>query len=139
MIIKEVKRDLFSMEDKYHLVHCISSDYKLGAGIAVIFNKKYNMINKLNLKKKKYVFPDVILIDNVFNLVTKERYWDKPTYKNFEITLKMLREEIDLKNIKHIAMPKIGCGLDGLSWMKVRDMILNIFGDTDLEIIVCYI
>lgn len=34
MTIKEEKRDLFTMPSDYALAHCISADFKLGAGIA---------------------------------------------------------------------------------------------------------
>ena len=43
------------------------------------------------------------------------------------------------KNIKKLVMPKIGCGLDRLSWDKVEPMIQEIFKDLDIEIVVCYL
>ena len=33
-------------------------------------------------------------------------------------------------------MPRIGCGLDGLQWNKVRDILLEVFADVPIEIIV---
>ena len=30
MILKEEKRNLFEVDDKYYLAHCISSDCKMG-------------------------------------------------------------------------------------------------------------
>ena len=41
--------------------------------------------------------------------------------------------------IKRIKMPKIGCGLDGLSWDKVSEIVKNIFHDMDIDIIVYYL
>ena len=43
------------------------------------------------------------------------------------------------KNIKKLVMPKIGCGLDRLSWGKVEPMVQEIFKDLDIEIVVCYL
>ena len=40
-------------------------------------------------------------------------------------------------NIKKIAMPVIGCGLDRLNWDDVSEQIQSIFTDTDVEILVC--
>lgn len=34
-------------------------------------------------------------------------------------------------------MPTIGAGLDRLAWSAVSDQIHMIFGDTDIEILVC--
>lgn len=137
MILKEEKRDLFSVDKKYYLAHCISSDYALGAGIAVEFNKRYNMQSKLK-KIGSNIYPDVIKIDNVFNLVTKHKYYNKPTYTDFErtiIRLKYLLKELD---IKYLAIPKLGCGLDKLVWESVKDILYKHFEDLDIEVLVCY-
>ena len=40
-------------------------------------------------------------------------------------------------NIKKIAMPLIGCGLDRLEWYKVSEIIKRLFSNTDIEILVC--
>ena len=40
-------------------------------------------------------------------------------------------------NIKKVAMPLIGCGLDRLQWDRVSAMIKEIFADEDIEILVC--
>lgn len=47
-------------------------------------------------------------------------------------------KQICLKNnIKKIAMPVIGCGLDRLNWNDVSEQIKNVFANTDVEILVC--
>jgi hypothetical protein len=33
-------------------------------------------------------------------------------------------------------MPRIGCGLDGLQWPKVRQLIQRVFSDSELTITV---
>lgn len=140
LILKEQKRDLFTVDNKYCLAHCISSDFKLGAGIAKEFEIRYKLKQKL---KKKYgkeaTYPNVILIGNIFNLVTKELYWHKPTYDNLKITLQMMKHMCKWNNVKYLAMPRIGCGLDRLNYSKVKEIIEEVFNDMDIEILVCYI
>ena len=34
-------------------------------------------------------------------------------------------------------MPKIGCGHEGLEWERVKEIIEEVFEDTDIEILVC--
>lgn len=145
MILKEEKRDLFSINDKYALVHCISEDCEMGAGIAVAFQKKFNMRNVLKVRNKGVgtccVYGDVKndKIRPIFNLITKKSYWHRPTYENFTESLKDLMEQcIDL-DVKYLAMPKIGCGLDRLQWGKVREIINEVFQDVDIEILVCHL
>ena len=142
MILIEKKMNLFEVDDKYLFVHCISSDYMLGAGIAVQFQKKFNLKHHLKMVgDDKY--PSCIFLNPVFNLVTKKKYWNKPTYESLEKSLIILRGMIEELNnggdgIKYLAMPKIGCGLDRLSWGRVREMIKEVFKDIDIEILVCH-
>ena len=41
--------------------------------------------------------------------------------------------------IKKLAMPIIGCGLDKLEWSKVKDLIIQVFKNMDIEILICYL
>jgi hypothetical protein len=36
-------------------------------------------------------------------------------------------------------MPKIGYGLDRLQWGKTKEIIQEVFKDTDIEILVCHL
>lgn len=80
-----------------------------------------------------------------YNLVTKKRYWQKPTYDSLKIALinaKLYSLMIADKGTKEpkpvrLAMPRIGCGLDRLEWSKVKEIIEEVFADTDIEILVC--
>ena len=145
MIYKEEVRDLFSVPDDYYLVHCISADFGMGKGIVVEFNKRFDMKRKLQSKYPNYVNQwnnnhwsgDCILEDRVLNLITKERYFHKPTYESLKSALLVCRLECNTNNITKIAMPLIGCGLDRLQWDKVSEIIKDVFKDTDIEILVC--
>ena len=82
-----------------------------------------------------------LLEGRVFNLVTKIRYYEKPTYQSMTDSLKRMRVICDglgeARNIHKIAMPTIGCGLDRLQWDRVSEIIKEVFKDSDLEILVC--
>ena len=145
MIYKEEFRDLFSVSEDYYLTHCISADYALGAGIAVEFNKRFDMRRKLREEAPDYweymqlynLQGECILIERVLNLVTKEKYFHKPTYKSMKQALNMMKRVCEANNITKVAMPIIGCGLDRLQWDKVFNIIIDVFKDTDIEILVC--
>lgn len=142
MEYKLIQDDVFNHKDCYY-AHCISRDYALGAGIAVEFDKRYDMRNrllKLAEEKPETLDEKCIEVENVFNLITKEKYWQKPSYKSLEESLLEMKEKLSKnKNIKKLVMPKIGCGLDRLSWGKVEPMVQEIFKDLDIEIVVCYL
>lgn len=142
MKIEIVNQDLFQVEQGYYLAHCISADFSLGAGIAKQFNEKYNMKHKLKNLYYDYEFKNegnALLVDNVFNLVTKNRCYDKPTYDTLAESLAEMREQMEDLEITKLAMPKIGCGLDRLAWDQVYQIIEDIFYDMDAEILICTI
>lgn len=142
---KEEARDLFSAPEDYYLAHCISADFGMGAGIAVEFNKRFDMKNKLLVKDSDYlsrytrhrIGGDCILEDRVLNLITKERYYQKPTIITIRIALQKMKEICIGNNIAKIAMPMIGAGLDRLPWSAVSNQVQEAFDGTNIEILVC--
>lgn len=134
------KGDLFTMPREYCLAHCISADFALGAGIAKQFDRVYNMRFKLNNRygntPQKERVGQAYLVDNVFNLVTKEWYYNKPTYETLTHCLEQMKTRMTQLNITKLAIPKIGCGLDRLQWNVVEQIIKGVFTDTDVEIVV---
>lgn len=136
MIYREEERDLFSVPEDYYFVHCISADFAFGKGIALEFKKRFDMKNKL---KSCGQSGKCILIDRVFNLVNKETWRCKPTIDSMRECLHELKKQITEKKIKKLAMPLIGCGLDGLNWKDVSEQVKEVFSNTDVEILVCYL
>lgn len=145
MTIREEQRDLFTVPTDYILVHCISADLAMGAGIAKEFTKR-GVKAQLQRKYQNVEVGDCLVShatdwDVELSLVTKEKYWQKPTYE----TMRMALEDAEFlccegamndENVK-FAMPRIGCGLDRLQWDKVKAIIEEVFADTDVEILVC--
>ena len=147
MIYTEEVRDLFSVPKDYYLAHCISADFGMGRGIVIEFNKRFDMKNILMKKYPDYLdnwswcIPgktgDCILEGRVLNLITKERYFHKPTYDSMQCALAKMRMLCQMNDIKKVAMPIIGCGLDRLDFNVVSEIIKDIFKDEDIEILVC--
>lgn len=164
MIIKEIKKDLFTVSDDYALAHCISADFALGAGIAKEFDKRFNCRHYLFLRFKASWIPRwdktqeryrggsittydpkpifkpktrEYYIRPIFNLVTKRNYWDKPTLTTIKNALFWMKEQCEILYIRKIAMPRLGCGLDRQDWTEVKKLIEEVFEDTNVEIVVC--
>lgn len=141
MVYREEIKDLFLMPEKYYLAHCISADFALGKGIAVEFNKRFDVKNKLLQEYPKYLEGydrgDCILEGRILNLVTKERYFQKPTYESMSQALGTMKQICLSHGIGFIAMPTIGAGLDKLPWAWVASEIQRTFQDIDIEIVVC--
>lgn len=136
MIFQEINKDLFTVDKSYYLCHCIASDFIMGAGIAVEFQRRFQL--RKYLQSLRTITPgSCVLIKNVFNLITKSRSSGKPTYDILKSSLESMKQQCINMKIEKIAMPKIGCGLDRLQWPKVKEMIIEIFNDTNIEILVC--
>lgn len=142
-VIVEKYIDLFDIRDpNVWFVQCISADFTCGKGIAAEFNKRFNTKQELQKSYRSNVWNGngyCLATSHVLNLVTKAKYYMKPSEKTMRTALEALRDIIVAYGIKSIAMPKIGCGLDRMNWEVVRGFIQEIFGDIDnLKITVCY-
>ena len=134
---EEKHMDLFAVDESYHLAHCIASDLRMGAGIAVPMQTHFGLREKIKRSGENVQYPTCILTDRVFNLITKRLSRDKPFLISLIVTLKKMKQIALDNDIKQIAMPMIGCGLDRLDWKVVSDKIQSIFADTDIDILVC--
>lgn len=129
-MFKIVKGDLFNANPEYMLAHCVSRDFAMSGGIARTFVNKYPQMQsdlmcneasvEMNQEQTLGVWNGKVL---VANLITKEYVFEKPTYESLTKSLIALNEYARLNEIKKLAMPKIGCGIDELSWQKVATII----------------
>ena len=140
MTIRECIGDLFTANSKYYLAHCVNAEYKLGRGIAVEFEKRYDMSKRL---QEKWPFAyslhvgDALKIDNVYNLVTKVYHYNKPTITNLKMSLIDMRNQMEENDETKLAIPRIGCGLDKLDWdIQVKPLIEEVFRNSDVDILV---
>ena len=138
--LSEIEGDLFiDSPSEAAFVHCISEDISLGKGIALQFRRKFNKISELKAQKVRTGGVAVIRLPNriIYNLVTKKNAWDKPLLSDLKNSLITCRNFSLSDGIKILAMPRIGCGLDGLNWEKqVKPMLEEVFENTNIKILV---
>lgn len=147
MFFHETKMNVLDVPSDYVIVHCISADYALGAGVAKQIERKFHIKDALRecslsqyVAEKGYLdLKETYVVGNIYNVVTKKYYFEKPTMNDFSDAIYNLRDAIIGNSVKKIAMPRIGCGLDKLSWNMVSAEIKKIFSDIDVEIMVCYL
>jgi hypothetical protein len=153
MEFEEIKGNLFDhMDQKAAYAHCIANDDNYGAGIAPIFILKVfkqKQILTEELKSNPWDLTKtgwccIIAEENkpiACHLITKKHTFGKPNYSTIRTAIVNMRDKlkkIDAWN-KHLCMPRIGCGLDRLSWPIVRDIIKEVFKDDDVKISVYYL
>lgn len=139
--IFEIKGDLFENHGCDALCHCVSADLVMGKGIATIFKERFGSVDYLKSQKRQIGQVAALKCEDisVYYLITKQKYYEKPTLEALKLSL------IDMKNlaiktqIKSIGMPRIGCGLDQLKWENVKNIIKETFQDCGIIVKVYYL
>ena len=107
----------------------MSSDFKMSRGIAVKFRELFGQVEEMQ-RKRPSVGEIVVLKGGnrfVYNLVTKKRYFNKPTYETLSLALQEMKNHMKENSVKYLCLPRIGCGLDRLVWTKVKEIIKKHF------------
>ena len=129
--------DLFDT-DVEQICHCVSEDYHMNAGIARKFRTKFGNVNVLKNQKVGIGGCSVLRVEDrtIYYLVTKSKYYEKPTYSSVRKSLISMRILMETKNHTEIAMPLIGCGLDKLKWSSVSKIITDVLIKNGIDVIV---
>lgn len=122
------------------IVHCVSGDLAMGAGVALQLRRKFGRPCVGTTARVGSVIvqctSDTEETQRIMHLVTKEKYYGKPTLESLRAALDALREQCSLLQVKLLAMPKIGCGLDRLQWDDVQRCITECFLGVDIRVLV---
>lgn len=134
----EIEGDLFRAPKEYALAHCVGEDLRMGAGIAYVFRTKFGCLAKLEAQNAKTGDIAVLCAENrlIYYLVTKKYSNQIPKYADLLRSLIKMRKHMINHNIKKLAIPRIGCGLDRLKWDAVRDLLERVFAADNVEILV---
>ena len=121
---KEIEGDLFW--SKGCLAHCVSADFHMGVGVAKQVKTRYPITYSKDVDHKRQpVFAQLIEGERryVYHLVTKQRYFEKPTYESIKTSQQQMRTHAEWwSGVQRISLPRIGCGLDQLSWSLIEDV-----------------
>lgn len=137
--IIEIDGDLMTAQNS--LAHCVSACLHMGKGIAVNFRKQFGCVDELH--NQHIDVGDVAILslphENrfIYYLVTKPKYYNKPTYDTLRSSIQKMIQHMQKNNIKSVSIPELGCGLDGLKWEEVRKILQEQIDGTDIDII-CY-
>lgn len=140
----EIDLNIMSAPQSYYLAQGISKDLNFSTGLPALFERMYGMKEKIETfcadeysDNTDVELGEAVLIDNVFNLVVKESSYNKPDADRLLDALTDMRDQMDAKMIKKLAIPKICCGRNGLEWDDVKSALEFVFDDSDVQILVC--
>ena len=134
---QEVIGNVFDSKDS--IAHCVSADFKMSAGIARHFKRKFPTKYSSNLDHSYTQLWRQWLPERrryLYHLVTKQKYFNKPTHSTLRASLERMRTHAENNSISRIIMPCIGTGLDQLDWDKVKLLIQETFRTSPVQVVV---
>ena len=146
-MIKFVDGDFFDYDTdiRVNTVNCVGV---MGAGVALVFKKKYPEMYKeyVNKCKKNEVRPgepytwskgDLYTKKlTIINFPTKNHWRNKSEYEYVEDGLRWLQEYLINKENESVTLPALGCGHGGLDWDRIKNMIKKYLSNSPAEILV---
>ncbi|MGP1834165.1 type II toxin-antitoxin system antitoxin DNA ADP-ribosyl glycohydrolase DarG [Shewanella frigidimarina] len=136
MAIKSVEGDLLQQQDVDAIVNTVNCVGVMGKGIALQFKKKwpanfkaYAAACKAGEVKLGQMFTfelgAMALPRFIINFPTKGHWRSASRLQDVESGLKDLAKQIQLHDIRSIAIPPLGCGNGGLDWAEVKPLVIR--------------
>jgi O-acetyl-ADP-ribose deacetylase (regulator of RNase III) len=121
-------------EDTEALVNTVNCVGVMGKGVALQFKVAFpaNFREYAAACRRGEVVPGKVFVHEtgqltnprfIMNFPTKRHWRDKSRIEDIEAGLRSLRQEVEARNIRSVALPPLGCGLGGLNWAEVRPRI----------------
>ena len=138
--IHHVEGSVFEAPEGVALAHCVSADLAMSAGIAVQFVRRWPDIRSGYSRSEPgslHVFSSTR--GHIFNLITKERFDDKPSLEDFRKSIVALKSKMQALNIKTLAVPELGSGRDRLNLSKVIQVLQSILVEAGIGVIMYHL
>ena len=121
--------------------HYLSANARMGKGFADFLSHRIPGQRSICRKAKLfmgqvYPFWDSTRRRYIYNLVTKERFCDKPNLSTLSKTLEAMKIHASTNGVCTLAIPILGCGLDQMNWQEVMKLLRDIFAYADVRFVV---
>lgn len=142
MIINEIKGSIF--DSNMHALVCPTNTVgTLGKGLALEFKRNYPSLNVpyqtachsgMFEVYGMYVH-EVPDSDRIIVCLPTKQHWRNPSKLEYvEQALFSLYRDYERRGIQSIAVPALGCGLGGLSWEDVYELIYKYLDPIDIPV-----
>jgi O-acetyl-ADP-ribose deacetylase (regulator of RNase III) len=137
------KGDIFAAEGITAYAHGCNCAGGMGAGIAIEFKRRWPaMFDEYAARctAGRFRLGDVFVWTadgtTVFNLATQEHWKKKAQLPALAASLRKMIELATHAGITHIGLPRIGAGLGGLDWMRVKRVLNEVGAETKVTLTV---
>lgn len=138
-----VKGDLFATEGLRAYAHGCNCAGAMDAGVAVAFKKRWpRMFEEYQARcaDGRFHLGDVFVWNEgdevVYNLATQEHWKKRSKLPALSRALRKMVELAEKSGVERIGLPRIGAGLGGLDWQRVKSMIEEVGVETKVTLVV---
>jgi len=154
--------DVTKMMPEYVSAHCISEDCVMGSGVVIAYRNllpglkaacmEYVRNAKAASEKVwhttsglivpfRYVDQDMVLYNMYTKKFVKDHAGKGMTYEKYLANIRESLEYVRNSMLQHseekLCISKIGCGRDRCNWEDIKAILIDVFNETDIEILVC--
>ena len=129
--------DVFESPHSHSLAHCVSSDGAMRKGIAKHFVSRFPVLSSL---RDSYncvgtAVPISARGNFIYNLITKRRFWMKPSINSLSSSLRSMLLHAELNQVTDISMPRLASGCDQMDFeVDVLPLLRLIFSFSKINI-----
>ena len=141
-MLVEHNGDLFNCPHHMSLGHAVSGDFSMHRGLAREFRARYENVDFLKAQRMPVGTCAVLPLENryIFYLVTKSRFYNKPTYNSVRDAFQYLKHLLDELELTQIALPGyVCCGLDKLNWTRIKQILREVFAGSGIVVHIFHI
>lgn len=143
MPVSFVKGDLFNTPGLRAYAHGCNCAGTMDAGVAVAFKKRWPRMfaeYAARCADGRFHLGDVFVWSEgdevVYNLATQEHWKKKAKLPALTRALKKTVELAAHAGINRVGLPRIGAGLGGLEWPRVKSVLAAVGGETAVTLLV---
>jgi len=146
MSVKFVDGDVFETSTSVALAHGCNCAGAMGKGIAVEFKRRWPVMYALYKAKcddgsfacgDVFVWKDSSTGRTIFNLGTQRTWRTKATLSAVREALGKAATLAEELGVKTVCLPLIGAGLGGLSADSVKQLVIDVVGNSSVLFVVC--
>ena len=120
---------------------CISADDRMGKSFADLISHRTSGLRSKCRKARLLMgqvspFWDSTGNRYIYNLVTKERFCDKPNLLTLSKLLEAIKTHGSTHDVSTIAILKLVCGRAQMNWQEVVKLLRDIFAHADVQLVV---
>jgi O-acetyl-ADP-ribose deacetylase (regulator of RNase III) len=141
MPVEFTKGDLFATKGLVAFAHGCNCAGSMGAGIAIEFKRRWPGMYAeyvVRCADRRFGLGDVFVWSEdgatVYNLGTQEHWRKKSQLPALAKSLRTMVELASHAGIERVGLPRLGAGLGGLDWMRVKRVLTDVGAETKVSL-----